>query len=251
MDEGGANKAGRAVWRCHCRSGGAGLAARSGGTRLLVLAAGFGLCLVPPVGAAPGLTILTHETNDTVAEDLVVMRLEGSIAAPMAEAFVDGWAKWGPGHNRLVIDLDSPGGELAETEAIVAAIARIRETAIVDTLVRHDAICASACIAIFMQGATRLAGGSSTWLFHGACHERSNRPDLALTDRYLDILREAGVAADFLCLLVGRGYVTTPGKLWVSGYELVHVFDANIITQLLEPWRPERGRVSRPGIEPH
>ena len=55
----------------------------------------------------------------------------------------------------------------------------------------------------------------------------------------VDLLRQAGVAADFLTRLVGEGYVTTPGKLWVSGYELVQVYRANIITDLLDPWRPE------------
>ncbi len=209
-----------------------------------MLAAGLGLSLVPPVCAAPGLTVLTHETNDTVAEDLVVVRLEGVIAVPMAQQLDDIWSKWGSGHERLLIDLHSPGGELSETEAIIKVIAGIRETASINTLVRHDAICASACVAIFVQGRERYAGGSSTWLFHGAYHERSNVPSLALTDRYLDILREASVATDFLYLLVGEGYVTTPGKLWLSGYELVHIFRANIITHLLEPWRPEPLRAS-------
>jgi hypothetical protein len=205
-----------------------------------LLVAGLGLCLAAPVDARAGLTVLTQETSNTVPEGLVVVRLEGAIATPMAREFGNIWSRWQAGHDRLLIDLDSAGGDLRETEALVAVIATIRETATVDTLVRHDAMCASACIAIFVQGTKRLAGGSSTWLFHGACRERSNVPDLAQTDRYLDILREADVAADFLSLLVGEGYVITPGKLWISGYELVHVFHANIITDLLETWRPER-----------
>ncbi len=131
---------------------------------------------------------------------------------------------------------------LAEAEALIEVIAAIRETAGVNTLVRHDATCASACIALFVQGTKRHAGGSSTWMFHGVCRDRSNVPSLTQTDRFLDMLREAGVAPQFLRLLVEKGYVTTPGRLWTSGYELVHVFHAQIITDLLPSWRPERPR---------
>ena len=78
---------------------------------------------------------------------------------------------------------------------------------------------------------------------HRRHRERSNVPDLDQTDRYLDILRDAGVAPSFLHMLVEKGYVTTPGKLWASRYELIHVFHADIVTGLMEPWRPEPRRV--------
>ncbi len=220
--------------------------ARLADARRIVLASGLGLCLVLPADA--GLIVLTHETNDSIAADLVVVRLEGTIAAPMAKDLAAIWTQRGPGHRRLLVDLDSGGGALQETVALIDVLKRIRKTAAVDTLVRHDALCASACIAIFMQGQKRHAGGSSTWLFHGASHSRTNVPNLAHTDRYLDLLREAGVTDDFLCLLVGEGYVTTPGKLWLSGYELVHVFRANVINDLLKPWRPEPPRRPYTGI---
>ncbi len=218
------------MWSAACRAGAGGL--------LLVTAS----ALLPAAHAASGLTVLTHATNDTIAADTIVVRLEGVIAPPMARDFADIWSRRGPGHARLLIDLDSPGGDLDETEALVKVIAAIRQTARVNTLVRHDAKCASGCIAIFVQGAKRHAGGSSTWLFHGACRSGSNIPSLAQTGRFLDILRDADVAPDFVHLLVTQGYVTTPGKFWVSGHALVHVFHANIITDLLEPWRPEPPR---------
>ena len=171
----------------------------------------------------------------------------------MAQGLNDIWYRLGPSHERLLIDLDSLGGDLLETEALIEVIADIRQTADVDTLVRHDAKCASACVAVFVQGAKRHAGSSSTWMFHGACGRETNLPSLGQTGRFLDILREAGVAPDFLRHLVDEGYVTTPGKLWVSGYELVHVYHANIITDLLQPWRPERplGPLPYLMIDPH
>ena len=47
--------------------------------------------------------------------------------------------------------------------------------------------------------------------------------------------------------------MTTPGEFWLSGYELVHVYDARIVTRLLEPWRAEPPRVPPTGgpTEPH
>ena len=217
------------------------------------LAALLGGALTPMAEADAGLTALTHADNDTIAADMIVVRVEGEIAAPMAQELRDIWSELGKGRSRLLLDLDSQGGSLRETEQILDVIAEVQRTARVDTLVRHDAMCASACVAIYVQGTNRYAGGSSTWLFHGACHAATNVPDLELTGRFLNILREAGVADDFLCALVEEGYVTTPGKFWISGYELVNVYHAHVITKLLEPWRSEAPyRPPRaPQIGPH
>lgn len=196
-----------------------------------------------PGAALAGIDVLTDADNPTIAADSLVVRLTGPILSPMARDLAAAWQASGDGRARLLIDLDSPGGSLVEAEAIIAALAAIRTEARVDTLVRHGALCASACITVFVQGEDRAAGGASAWLFHGACRDPgSNVPSLALTERYLDILREAGVDDRFLCDLVAEGYVTTPGQLWLSGYELVHVHEAGIITRLLEPWRAEPPR---------
>jgi hypothetical protein len=218
----------------------------------------FGIALVIAVSAAAGparagLEVFTAVDNPTIAPDTLVVRLTGKIEPPMAEELSAIWAERGAGHGRLLTDLDSPGGSLAETEALVSALAAVRENARVDTLVRHGALCASACIAVFVQGEDRAAGGASVWLFHGACRDpATNVPSIALTDRYLAILRAAGVSEPFLCDLVSKGYVTTPGKYWLSGYELRHVYDANIVTRLLDPWRPEAPYVpeAEPGLAP-
>lgn len=189
--------------------------------------------------ARAGFEVLTTTDNATIAADTVVLRLSGKIEPPLASELTGIWSGLRPQYTRLLFDLDSPGGSLAETEKIVDAIAAIRREARVDTLVRHGATCASACIAVFVQGEQRSAGGASAWLFHGACYEHSNVPSVGLTDRYMDILRKAGVSEEFLCRLIADGYVTTPGKLWLSGYELFHLYDTNVITRLLEPWQAE------------
>jgi hypothetical protein len=195
------------------------------------------LALTAP--AAAGFEVLTTKQNDTIAEDTVVLRLKGSIVPPLADELRTVASSLSPDTKRVLFDLDSPGGSLTEMEKIVAVIADIRRARRVDTLVRHGAMCASACVALFMQGERRTAGGSSVWLFHGVCFAHTNVPSISLTHRFIDILREAGADEDFLCRLVDEGYVTDAGKLWLSGYELVNVYHANIITQLLDPWRPE------------
>jgi hypothetical protein len=196
-----------------------------------------------PLAAGAGVEVLTEADNPTIAADMLVVRLTGPMVPPMARDLAAAWQASGDGRRRLLLDLDSPGGSLGEAEAIISALAAIRAEARIDTLVRHGALCASACIAVFVQGEDRAAGGASAWLFHGACRDpASNVPSLALTERYLAILRAAGVDDRFLCDLVAEGYVTTPGQLWLSGYELVHVHDAGIITRLLEPWRAEPPR---------
>jgi hypothetical protein len=190
--------------------------------------------------ALAGLEFSTSLDNPTIAADTVVLRITGEIEPPMAEELAAGWRELDSRYQHLLIDLDTPGGSLTETEALVSVIAGIRARARVDTLVRHGALCASACVALFVQGEDRAAGGASVWLFHGACREPGgNLPSIGLTDRYLDILRQAGVADSFLCTLANEGYVTTPGDFWLSGYELYHVYKANVITRLLSSWRPE------------
>ncbi|MCB1501689.1 MAG: hypothetical protein KDK07_18205 [Bauldia sp.] len=207
---------------------------------MLAVALALGLVQMTPSAVHAGIEPLTSAENPTIPSDTVVIRLTGMIEPPMAKELEAIWTGFSASHGRMLIDLDSPGGSFTETEALIDAIANIREGARVDTLVRHGAMCASACIAVFVQGEDRAAGGASVWLIHGACRDRAtNVPSLALTDLYLDMLRDAGVSEAFLCELVAKGYVTTPGKLWISGYELVHVYHANIITRLLEPWRPE------------
>ena len=224
-------------------------ACRRACTAPAALIAAFIAFVLAPGSALAGLETSTAKDNPTIAADTVVLRLTGAIEAPMAEELAALWRDLAPRYGRLLIDLDSPGGSLAETEALVSVIAGIRAEARVDTLVRHGAMCASACVAIFVQGEDRAAGGASVWPFHGACRDiGSNVPSMALTGRYLDILRKAGVAESFLCRLVDEGYITTPGNFWVSGYELHHVYKANIITRLLEPWRPEPPRI--PAMDP-
>jgi hypothetical protein len=220
--------------------------------RTVITASVLALASVAPSWG--GLEVMTAKENPSIAADTVVLRVTGRIEPPIAAELAALAPDLVRRYRRVLIDLDSPGGSLTETESLVAIIAGIREKVRVDTLVRHGALCASACIALFVQGADRAAGGASVWLLHGACDDAGEPiPSLTLTQRYLDILRAAGVSERFLCDLVWEGYITTPGELWLSGYELFHVYKANVITRLLESWRPEAPRLPpvEPWIGPH
>lgn len=197
------------------------------------------LALSPRGAAAADLAVLTGADNLTIPRELMVVRLTGEITPGTAEDLRRAWSSRAAQIGRLLVDLDSIGGDLAETEKIIAFVEDLRQSARVDTLVRHGATCASACVGIFAQGERRSAGGASVWVFHGVCPAGSSVPSFAATCRGLDLLRKAGVNEEFLQMLLLGGYLSRPGALWLSGYELYHVHDAGVITRLLEAWQPD------------
>lgn len=213
----------------------------------------FAELAAPAPKALAGLEVLTSSNNQTIAKDQVVLRFTGKIDAQFSIDLKRTWSRLTGSYARFLIDLDSPGGSLTEMEKALELIAEMREVSRVDTLVRHGSLCASACVAIFMQGEERIAGGASVWLFHGACLDQSNIPSISLTKRFLDILADAGASGAFLSRLVDEQYVLRPGNFWLSGYELFRVYEANIITRLLEPWRPDTPYAASPGprLDPH
>ncbi|MGE0697605.1 MAG: hypothetical protein AB7O57_00765 [Hyphomicrobiaceae bacterium] len=184
----------------------------------------YGFEVQAPAGTPPAPAIITYR---------------GEIAYPFADNLADIWAGLEPLAKDVVLDLDSPGGELAEAEKAIRLIADMRRWARVTTRVRHGTSCLSACALVFAQGEERIAGGSSAWMFHGACGRYTNVPSPEPTRRYIAILETAGVAASFLCRLGDEGRLSRPGKFWSSGYELLHVHKAGLVTRLLESWQPE------------
>lgn len=202
-------------------------------------------CLVIAAGAAQGqpeqsgFAVMTHADDASIAEGLVVIRYKGVIEAPMAQQLADIWTGLRGRYRTVVLHLDSPGGVLDQAEEVIATLKAIRNEATLKTLVHQGERCLSACVPVFMQGQERIAGGATSWAFHGACRAYSNVPVPQPTQRYVDLLREAGVAEEFLCHLADLGYLSRAGTYWTSGYELVNVHHANVITRLLNAWQPE------------
>lgn len=189
-----------------------------------------------------GFTVLTHEDAPTIPEGTAVVRYEGPIAYPMAADLRDVWAELRGSVDTVILELDSGGGELAEAEAAIATLRDVRRHSRLETIVGYGKRCLSACVLVFVQGEERAAAGASAWMFHGVCPAYSTVPAPEPTRRYLDLLREAGVSTVFLCDLVRSGWLDRPGRFWSSGYELVHVHEAGVITRLLDAWQPLEAR---------
>jgi hypothetical protein len=185
-----------------------------------------------------GFEVLTAAGSAAIAPGVALVRYKGQIAYPMAEDLAEIWREIKGRHTRIVLDLDSSGGDLVHAEKVIAILREMAGEVALTTVVEQGNRCLSACVLVYMQGSERAAGGATAWMFHGACPPFSNIPSAAATRRYLSDLEEAGAATQFLCTLETSGYLDAPGRFWVSGYELFHVYEANVITRLLEPWEP-------------
>lgn len=214
--------------------------------RLLALVGGLVGVLAAPASvlgevtsARSGFAVLVHGDDPSIKEGVVVIRYEGTIEAPMAERLAGIWAGLQGKYKTVIVHLNSSGGALKHAEEVSAVLKGMRTEVELVTFVYQGQSCLSACLLVFMQGAERIAGGATSWLFHGACPEHSNVPSLRSTRHYVNLLREAGVSTEFLRFLEDCGYLTNAGAFWASGYELAYVHKANIITRLLAPWQPE------------
>lgn len=191
----------------------------------------------------PGLEIFTHADQDTIGKDAAGLRFAGQITAPLADVLERLLLDDGkPRFARLMLELDSEGGEIDAVEDVVAVLQKVQRAASLSTRVMDGKVCASGCVALFMTGKHRKASSASVWVFHGACSMNTNVPSLAATSRYLTLLTSLGVRSEFTCKLVQDGYVTSPGAFILSGYELFHNHNSGIITELLPNWRPEEPR---------
>jgi ATP-dependent protease ClpP protease subunit len=192
-----------------------------------------------PADLHPGLEVFTNDRQPRIAEDAIGLRFTGAITAPLARDLEQLLLGLPQIYNHVVLELDSGGGELTYVTKVVDVLRKVKARTEFTTRVLGGGKCASGCIALFMQGSKRKASGASVWVFHGACSQNSNVPSPDATQAYLEILRRSGVRDSFLCRLTDNGYVTQPGNLFLSGYELFHHTDSGIITELLPAWQPE------------
>ena len=102
----------------------------------------------------------------TQAGDAVVLRWAHPVEAPMAERFAEAFADWKDRTGRFVIELDSPGGALAEGRLVIGEIERMKATHQIDTRVGAGADCLSMCVPIYLAGEQRSAAGNARFMFH-------------------------------------------------------------------------------------
>ena len=193
----------------------------------------------PVIPLHPGLRLFTHEQDPSIKSDAIGLRFRGPLTYPLAENLRDLLLQTPPAYKHVVLELDSEGGELSYLLKLIEVLGQVRQKTEFTTRVMGGGICASGCVAAFMQGQKRKASGASVWVFHGACSAYSNIPDTSATELYLNLLEKAGVNSDFLCRLRDQHYVSRPGNYFLSGYELFKIQDAGIITELLPSWQPE------------
>jgi hypothetical protein len=185
-----------------------------------------------------GFKVLTAEDEATDATNMVVIEYEGPVAFPMAENLQAIWeeVKKNSRFEKVLLRLNSPGGSDAHGLKAIDVLKEIRERVSLITLVGENDLCASMCIAIYVQGETRYASPASSWMFHGASRFMSNIPSLSRTKQYFDLFNDRAIDSSFINFLFENSYVTTPGAYWISGGELAE--KSNIVTKLLPNWRP-------------
>ena len=105
--------------------------------------------------------VVTEEAGGTVR-----FSWRSPVAAPMARRFEDAFAQWRGRAERIIIDLNSPGGSLAEGRAVISVIEEMKRSHLVETRVGPGRSCLSMCVPIFLKGDVRTAAPSSRWMFH-------------------------------------------------------------------------------------
>ena len=187
-----------------------------------------------------GLEVFTCDNTGWIAADGIGLRYTGPLAPPFAgelrKLLLDGPQRF----NHVVLEIDSDGGDLAYVRELVLVLREVADRMELTTRVMEGSLCASGCIPVFMQGKARKASGASIWVFHGARTLFTNIPDPRATSQYLELLSEAGMDSSFRAFLEADNLIYRPGSLILSGYEVMHVHRAGIITELLPAWREER-----------
>lgn len=185
-----------------------------------------------------GFEILTAEDGAMGARNMVVVKYDGPITSPMATNLRAIWdqIRMHPRFEKFVLRLNSPGGVDTHGMEVLEVLKDIRQQASLITLVGEHDLCASMCVAIYIQGQTRYASPASTWMFHGASASQGGVPSLTMTMRYFDLFKDRDIDKRFIDFLFENQYVTAPGAYWLSGSELAG--QSNIITKLLPNWKP-------------
>ena len=98
--------------------------------------------------------------------EILVLKWRGEVEAPMALSLQRAFNENADLTQTVELVLDSPGGSLREGHEVIDALARIKQTHALETVVPRRAICLSMCVPIYLQGDTRSAGKNARFMFH-------------------------------------------------------------------------------------
>lgn len=190
--------------------------------------------------AAPGnVRLLTRDEEPGIPPGMIAIEIEGMIDRAVASRLDAIWreTKDDQSISRIVVNLDSAGGWVDQTEPVLATLAEMRDgPRELVTLVENGNTCGSLCVILFVQGEQRIAYPASAWMFHGCRIANSVIPDPARTETMFGYLRERGIDSAFIDDFFAQGLHQTPGELWLSGTELAERSD--IILKLMPNWMP-------------
>lgn len=105
-------------------------------------------------------------TRDRSDPQTLIFTWRSEVDVPMARRFAEAFDEWRGEGDRIILDLHSPGGAIAEGEQVIRVIERMKRTHIVDTRVRRGYKCYSMCVPIFLHGERRIAGETARFMFH-------------------------------------------------------------------------------------
>ena len=164
--------------------------------------------------------VLSLEFNQ--ADGILEIEWTGLIAAGVADELRTSVAKYGTDLKRVVLFLDSAGGQVDEGDRVIAVLNEIKQGHRLATVVPHGKLCASMCIPIFLQGDDRFAARASLWIFHEASRPLANggqRTDMTETWRlFRKYYGSAGVSSHWLKSIAS---LIKGADLWQTGGDLI------------------------------
>jgi ATP-dependent protease ClpP protease subunit len=96
----------------------------------------------------------------------LIVAWTGRVELPMHTLLAQAFDKWRSRSERILLQLNSPGGSLREGGDVIELLQRIKHTHRLDTYVASTAICMSMCVPIFLQGDNRIAAPAARFMFH-------------------------------------------------------------------------------------
>ena len=161
------------------------------------------------------------------ARDAVILSWSSPVGAPMARRIEEAYRKYGNDTSIFVIDLNSPGGTVAEGKRVVQLLDRVARTHRVETRVGAGGDCLSMCVPIFLTGETRVAAANARFMFHEPASydsftgERANEPSFErrfAADRFFDRYFENSPMTPAWRAQLERDWVGR--EVWKTGEEL-------------------------------
>lgn len=169
-------------------------------------------------------------SRSKVEGNALIMQWTGRIHNEMSKKIEREFEKVRSRINYVQLALSSCGGSSQETARTVSVLRRIKQMHTLDTYVRRGAMCASACVPIFLQGTQRWGALTSVWAFHESqtrefdsveANGTQLRVSHAATDfMYQNYFEPAGVSKAWLrnvrVRIKNAGWWQTGRDLWES-----------------------------------